>query len=145
VRRRIGRTLFLVVAVFGAATIVFGATRSYAVAFVALLVLSGADAVSVFIRSTIVPLATPDRMRGRVMAVENVFIGASNELGAFESGVASTLLGVGPAVVLGGALTLGVVGVWWLLFPPLRDIDRFDDVTVDETVQASTDAHVLDS
>ena len=112
--RRIGRTLFAAVAVFGAATIVFGATTSYAVAFVALIVLSGADAVSVFIRTTIVPLATPDHMRGRVMAVENVFIGASNELGAFESGVAATLLGVGPAVVLGGVLTLGVVGVWWL-------------------------------
>ena len=74
-------------------------TSSYVVAFVALVVLSGADAVSVFIRATIVPLATPDHMRGRVMAVENVFIGASNELGAFESGVAGTLLGVGPAVV----------------------------------------------
>ena len=104
VSRRIGRTLFVVVAVFGAATIVFGATTSYAVAFVALIVLSGADAISIFIRNTIVPLATPDHMRGRVMAVENVFIGASNELGAFESGVASTLLGVGPAVVLGGVL-----------------------------------------
>ena len=67
-------------------------------------------------------------MRGRVMAVENVFIGASNELGAFESGVAAALLGVGPAVTLGGVLTLGVVGLWWSLFPPLRDIDRFEDV-----------------
>ena len=93
--------------------------------------LAGADAVSVFIRATIVPLATPDHMRGRVMAVENVFIGASNELGAFESGVAGSLLGVGPAVTLGGVLTLGVVGVWWFLFPPLRDIDRFEDITVD--------------
>ena len=94
--------------------------------------LAGADSVSVFIRATIVPLATPDHMRGRVMAVENVFIGASNELGAFESGVAGALLGVGPAVVLGGVLTLGVVGMWWFLFPPLRDIDRFEDITVDD-------------
>ena len=129
--RRIGRTLYVVVAVFGAATIVFGATTSYAVAFVALIVLSGADAISIFIRNTIVPLATPDHMRGRVMAVENVFIGASNELGAFESGVASTLLGVGPAVVLGGVLTLGVVGIWWFVFPALRDIDRFEDVALE--------------
>jgi hypothetical protein len=67
-------------------------------------------------------------MRGRVMAVENVFIGASNELGAFESGVAGALLGVGPAVTLGGLLTLGVVGLWWVLFPALRDVDRFEDV-----------------
>ena len=98
VRRHVGRTLLVAVAVFGVATIVLGVTGSYVVAFVALLVLAGADSVSVFIRATIVPLATPDRMRGRVMAVENVFIGASNELGAFESGVAGAVLGVGPAV-----------------------------------------------
>ena len=95
------------------------------------MVLAGADAISVFIRATIVPLATPDRMRGRVMAVENVFIGASNELGAFESGVTATLLGVGPAVTLGGILTLGVVGLCWTVFPRLRDIDRFEDVAAD--------------
>ena len=130
VRRHVGRTLLVAVAVFGVATIVLGLTRSYVVAFVALLVLAGADAVSVFIRATIVPLATPDRMRGRVMAVENVFIGASNELGAFESGVAGALLGVGPAVTLGGVLTLGVVGVWWMPVPaaarhrPLRGRHR---------------------
>jgi hypothetical protein len=127
-RRRIGRHLLTVVAIFGAGTVVLGLTHDYTTAFVALVVLSGADAVSVFIRATIVPLATPDHMRGRVSAVENVFIGASNEVGAFESGVASTLLGVGPAVVLGGALTMAVVGVWAVVFPDLRDIDRFDDV-----------------
>ena len=75
-------------------------------------------------------------MRGRVMAVENVFIGASNELGAFESGVLGSVLGVAPAVTLGGVLTLGVVGVWWRLFPSLRDIDRFEDVAVDSAVPA---------
>ena len=128
IRARVGHTLLVAVAVFGAATLVFGLTRSYVVAFAALVVLSSADAISVYIRSTIVPLATPDHMRGRVMAVENVFIGASNELGAFESGVAASLFGVGPAVVLGGVLTLGVVGVWWFLFPALRDIDRFEQI-----------------
>ena len=128
VRRQVGTTLLVAVAVFGAATVVLGVTRSYVLAFVALLVLSGADAVSVFIRATIVPLATPDEMRGRVMAVENVFIGASNELGAFESGVAGALLGVGPAVWLGGLLTMGVVGVASFVFPDLRDIDRFEDL-----------------
>jgi MFS family permease len=136
VRRRVGRTLLVAVSVFGVATIVLGVTRSFGVAFVALLVLAGADSVSVFIRATIVPLATPDHMRGRVMAVENVFIGASNELGAFESGVAGAVLGVGPAVWLGGVLTLGVVGTWSLAFPTLRDIDRFEDITVDEDVRA---------
>jgi len=130
-RRRIGRWLLIVVGVFGAATVVLGLTQRYAVAFVALVVLAGADAVSVFIRSTIVPLATPDPMRGRVSAVENVFIGASNEVGSFESGVAAALLGVGPAIVLGGIATMGVVGLWSLIFPDLRDIDRFEDVMVD--------------
>lgn len=128
VRRSVGRVLLGVVAVFGVATVALGLTTSYVIAFVALVVLAGADAVSVFIRATIVPLATPDAMRGRVSAVENVFIGASNELGAFESGVAAHLLGVAPAVVLGGVLTCGVVGLWWLRFPELRDIDRFSDL-----------------
>jgi predicted MFS family arabinose efflux permease len=128
VRRHVGTTLLTAVAVFGAATVALGLTSSYAVAFVALLILAGADAVSVFIRATIVPLATPDEMRGRVMAVENVFIGASNELGAFESGVAGALLGVGPAVWLGGLLTIGVVGMTSAVFPDLRRIDRFEDL-----------------
>jgi MFS family permease len=128
VSRHIGRTLFTVVAIFGVATVVLGLTRNYVVAFVALLVLSGADAVSVFVRATLVPLATPDHMRGRVMAVENVFIGASNELGAFESGVAALFLGVGPAVALGGLLTLAVVGLWSRHFVELRRIDTFSEV-----------------
>jgi MFS family permease len=128
VQRRIGKVLLTVVAVFGVATVALGLTTTYAVAFAALIVLAGADAVSVFIRSTIVPLATPDAMRGRVMAVENVFIGASNELGAFESGVAAHFLGVATAVVLGGVATCAVVGIWWLGFAELRDIDRFTDL-----------------
>ena len=130
-RRHIGRWLLFVVAVFGAGTMVLGLTHSYTVAFSALVVLSAADAVSVFIRTTIVPLATPDNMRGRVSAVENVFVGASNEVGSFESGVASALIGVGPAVVLGGAMTIGIVGVWSVIFPELRDVDRFEDVAVE--------------
>jgi predicted MFS family arabinose efflux permease len=143
VRRHVGRTLYIAVFIFGAATVVLGVTGSYGLAFVALLILAGADAVSVFIRATIVPLATPDRMRGRVMAVENVFIGASNELGAFESGVAGAVLGIGPAVWVGGLLTMGVVGTWSVLFPDLRDIDRFEDL--DTSVHASGDEGVLDS
>jgi hypothetical protein len=125
VTRHVGRVLLTVIAVFGLATIALGATRSYAVAFVALLVASGADAVSVFIRATLVPLVTPPTMRGRVLAVENVFIGASNELGAFESGVAGQLLGPAAAVGLGGVATLAVAAAWWVLFPALRDVDRF--------------------
>jgi MFS family permease len=123
--RRVGRRLLGAVATFGVATVVLGLTHDYAVAIVAMAVLSGADAVSVFIRATLVPLVTPPTMRGRVLAVENVFIGASNELGAFESGVAGQALGPAPAIVLGGVATLVVAGGWWRLFPALRDVDRF--------------------
>ena len=124
-------------------TIVLGTTRSYAVAFVALMVLSGADSISVFIRATLVPLATPPSKRGRVLAVENVFIGASNELGAFESGVAAALLGVGPAVVLGGVATLAVVALWTRWFPELRHVDTFDDAAVsDHASPAAADPSV---
>ena len=125
VRRQVGRRLLLAVGVFGVATVVLGVTTSYVVALLALAVLSGADAVSVFIRATLVPLVTPEQTRGRVMAVENVFIGASNELGAFESGVTGQLMGPAPAVVLGGVATIVVAGAWWRLFPDLREVDAF--------------------
>ena len=130
-QRRVGPTLLAAVGLFGVGTIVLGLTRSYVVAFAALVVLGGADAVSIFIRGTVVPLATPEEMRGRVLAVEYVFIGGSNELGAFESGVAGALLGVVGAVVFGGVGTLAVVGIWWVLFPELRRIDRFIEVSPD--------------
>jgi predicted MFS family arabinose efflux permease len=125
VSRRIGSTLLISVALFGIGTIALGVTTSFAVAFVALLVLSGADAFSVFIRSTLVPLVTPADKRGRVLAVEAVFIGASNELGAFESGVLGQLLGPAAAVVLGGVGTLAVAAIWWGTFPDLRRVDAF--------------------
>jgi MFS family permease len=131
VMRFVGRRLLFAVAVFGVMTIVLGRTSSYAVAFIAIVVLSAADMVSVFIRSTLVPLVTPDEKRGRVLAVESVFIGASNELGAFESGVAAAVVGTPIAVVSGGVATLVVVGTWWFKFPALRDVDRFEDVTVE--------------
>jgi MFS family permease len=126
-QRKVGRTLLLVVAIFGVFTIVLGATRVYAIAFVAMAILSGADAISVFIRSTLVPLITPFDKRGRVLAVESVFIGASNELGAFESGVAGQLLGSSGAIVLGGAATLVIAGTYWVAFPGLRDVDGFPE------------------
>ncbi|MEC8999121.1 MAG: MFS transporter [Actinomycetota bacterium] len=127
-RRNLGRTLLVVVAVFGLATIGLGLTRSFAVAFLAIVVLAGADAVSMFIRLTLVPLATPEDMRGRVLAVENVFIGASNELGAAESGLTAAVMGLVGAVVFGGAATLVVVALWWRWFPDLRDMDTFDEI-----------------
>ena len=128
IRRRVGPTLLTAVAVFGLATIVLGLTRSYVVAFLSLMVLAAADAISMFIRATLVPLATPEAMRGRVLAVENVFIGASNELGAVESGVVGQWLGIVAAVVTGGVGTLVVVAGFVLFAPALRSIDRFSDV-----------------
>lgn len=128
VTRRVGPTLFIVVGVFGLATLVLGITTSYIVAFVSLVVLAASDMVSVFIRSTLVPLVTPDDKRGRVMAVENVFIGASNELGAFESGVAAQALGTRTAVVGGGLATIVVVAVYSIFFPTLRRVDRFEEL-----------------
>jgi MFS family permease len=125
IQRRVGRILLVAVATFGVWTIVLGVTRSFALAFVAILALSAADAVSMFIRSTLVPLATPPEMRGRVLAVENVFIGASNELGGFESGVVGQFLGTTGSIVLGGIGTLVVAVAWGVLFSPLRRVDRF--------------------
>ncbi len=124
-RRRIGPILFGCVALFGLATVVLGLTSSFAIAFGSLFVMSAADAVSVFIRATLVPLITPDAYRGRVLAVENVFIGASNELGAFESGVTGQWFGAPAAIVLGGAATIVVVVVAAVAFPALRRIDGF--------------------
>lgn len=128
VTRLVGRKLLFVVGLFGVMTILLGVTTDYVVAFVALVVLSGADMISVFIRGTLVPLVTPDDKRGRVTAVENVFIGASNELGAFESGVAAQAFGTQAAVVGGGVATVAIVGLWWVFFPSLRDVDRFEEL-----------------
>ena len=127
-QRQIGRGLLLAVFVFGASTVVLGLTHSYAMAFVALMILAGADMVSVYIRGSLVPLVTPDEKRGRVMAVENVFIGASNELGAFESGLMAQAIGLPATVIGGGVATIAIVGVWWFSFPSLRDVDRFEDL-----------------
>jgi MFS family permease len=130
IRRHVGRVLLSFVAVFGVCTILLALTTQYLVAFGLLLVAAAADSVSVFIRSTVVPLATPASMRGRVLAVENVFIGASNELGHVESGVAAAVFGLVGAMVFGGVGTLAVVVIWWRWFPALRDVDRFADAQV---------------
>ena len=127
-RRHVGRALFCAVGVFGAATVLLGVTHVYAIAFLALIVLAGADMVSVFVRGSLVPLVTPDEKRGRVLAVENVFIGASNELGAFESGMAAQYLGVPFAVIGGGVATIAIVGVCVFAFPSLRKVDKFEDL-----------------
>jgi len=123
---RAGRTLLLVVGTFGVSMVVFGLSRWFWLSAIALAVSGFADMFSMNIRSTTVALATPNRLLGRVNAVENVFIGASNELGAFESGAAAALLGAVPAVVAGGALTIGLALVWPRLFPALAAVDRLD-------------------
>lgn len=118
-RRHVGRVMFTAVALFGVATIVFALSRSMPLSFLALMVLGGADMVSVVIRASLVQLETPDEMRGRVSAVNAIFIGSSNELGEFESGVTAAWFGVVPAAVLGGVGTLLVVLIWMRLFPQL--------------------------
>jgi MFS family permease len=124
IRRGAGVKMLACVALFGAATIVFGLSRSFTLSLAALLVVGGADMVSVFVRSALVQLATPDAMRGRVSAVNMVFIGASNEVGEFESGVVAQWLGAVPSVVLGGIGTLLVVAIWAWRFPELRAVSR---------------------
>ena len=127
-RRRAGVTMFASVAVFGLATVVFALSRSIALSVVALAVLGAADMVSVVLRLTVVQLATPPEMRGRVSAVNMLFIGASNELGEFESGLTARWLGVVRAAVVGGVGTLAVVALWAWRFPELRRISRPEDV-----------------
>ena len=126
--RHAGRTLLLVVGLYGASMIVFGLSRFYLLSLLALGVSGFVDMFSMNIRSTTVALATPDRLRGRVAAVEMVFVSASNQLGAFESGLAAFLVGTVPAVVGGGAITVLIAVTWSRFFPALARVDRMQDV-----------------
>jgi MFS family permease len=126
--RHAGRTLLLVVGAYGVSIVVFGLSRWFVLSAVALAAGGFVDMISMNIRSMIVALATPNPLRGRVNAVEGVFIGASNELGAFESGVAAALLGAVPAVVAGGVVTVLLAAIWPRFFPALTRIDRLEDV-----------------
>jgi len=123
-RNRVGKIMLFCVAGFGAFTIVFGISRSLTLSLMALFLVGASDMVSIVVRSTLVQIATPDAVRGRVNAVDMIFIGASNELGEFESGLTAHLFGTVPAVILGGVGTLIVVALWAWLFPDLRDVDR---------------------
>ena len=124
VERRVGRVLLMAVAMFGVCMIVFGISRNFVVSLVALAVSGGADMVNVVIRQTLVQLETPDAMRGRVSAVNSIFIGASNQLGEFESGATAALLGPVGSVVAGGIGTVLVAATWFRLFPSLARRDR---------------------
>ncbi len=127
-RRHVGPWMFGGVVLYGIATIVFGVSTSFVLSLGALAAMGAGDMVSVYIRHLLVQLETPDAIRGRVSAVNSVFIGASNELGEFESGVTAAWWGIVPAVVVGGAATLAVAGVWARLFPVLRRLDEFSKV-----------------
>jgi len=127
-QKKAGVTMFACVAGFGAATVVFGLSTSFLLSAVALIAMGSFDMVSVYVRQSLVQLGTPDAMRGRVSAVSMVFVGASNELGEFESGMTAAWFGTVPAVVLGGIGTLVVVGLWAWRFKELREVDRLDRV-----------------
>ena len=124
ITRRVGGWLFAGVAVFGMAIVVFGLSTSFPASLLALVVMGGADMVSVYIRHMLIQLETPDAIRGRVSAVSAVFIGASNELGEFESGVTAAWWGLAPAVIVGGTATLVVTALWTRLFPSLWVMDE---------------------
>jgi MFS family permease len=126
VHRKAGRAMFTGVVIFGIATIVFGLSRSFPLSLAMLALLGGADMVSVYVRQTLIQVVTPDAMRGRVAAVSFLFIGASNELGEFESGVTARLFGPVLAAVAGGIGCLIVTGTWYGLFPQLRNVDRLE-------------------
>ena len=115
----VGKIMYIAVATFGAATILFGLSEHLILSMIALFILGASDMISVVIRSTLVQLETPDDMRGRVSAANSIFIGSSNQLGEFESGATAALFGVVPAIVLGGFGTIAVVGIWMYLFPSL--------------------------
>jgi MFS family permease len=124
--RRVGMRMFQAVIVFGIATVVFALSRSVRLSLAALAVMGAADMVSVVIRLSLVQLATPDDMRGRVGAVNYLFVNASNQLGEFESGMTASLFGAMPAAVLGGVGTIMVALLWMKLFPALRDVERLE-------------------
>lgn len=123
IRKRAGLTMFSCVFAFGVFTVVFGLSRNLSISVLSLLLAGAADTVSVIVRSTLVQLSVPDSMRGRVSAVNGIFIGASNEFGQFESGLTAQWLGTVPAVLFGGVGTMAVVIIWALWFPKLRKLD----------------------
>jgi len=135
-RKRAGRSLFVCVTIFGAATIVFGLSRSLWVSLLALAIAGAADTISVIIRGSVVQLATPPEMRGRVSAVNSLFIGASNELGEFESGLTAQWWGAVRATVIGGIGSLVVAGIWSAAFPRLRNAGELTT----ESLRAQIDA-----
>ncbi len=141
IRRHSGALMFVCVAIFGAATIVFGVSHTLVVSLIALFFVGASDMVSVVIRSAILQLATPQEMRGRVSAVNSLFVGASNELGEFESGLTAHWWGAVRAVIYGGIGSLMVTGIWSVLFPSLR---RADELTADALLRVELEQSLQD-
>lgn len=125
-RRNTGGWMFGGVAAFGAATIVFGLSESFWLSMAALIVLGGGDMLSVYVRSSLIQLSTPDKMRGRVSAASSIFVSASNELGEFRAGTMGAVIGAVPSVVAGGMAALGIAALWAWMFPELRKADRLE-------------------
>ena len=126
IRHRAGLAMFVGVALFGAGTVLFGASQTVWLSIGALMLMGASDMISVYVRETLIVLWTPDEVRGRVNAVNMVFVGASNELGEFRAGTMASLFGAVPAVVIGGAGTLAVAAIWAMGFPQLRKIDSLE-------------------
>ncbi len=126
--RRVGAWMFWAVGIYGVATLVFGLSSIFWLSIVALIVTGAADEISVYVRASLIQLATPDEMKGRVTSVSFIFISASNELGEFESGVAARFLGPIGAVILGGSVAIGVALLWTRLFPELAKADSFEGI-----------------
>ena len=126
IHRHAGRWMFAGVAAFGLATLAFAVSKLLWLSVLALAILGASDMISVYVRQSLVQIVTPDAMRGRVSAVSTLFIGASNELGEFETGIVARLLGPVGAAIFGGVGSLGITGLWSRLFPSLRDADRLD-------------------
>ena len=139
INRHVGKVMFAAVALFGLANLVFALSHWFVLSMLALAVAGAADMVSVYIRSALVQFSTPDSMRGRVNAVNMLFIGSSNELGEFRAGSSAAWFGAVPAAILGSLCTLGVVGGWMTLFKPLRDVDRLEDAARVSGVENSSD------
>jgi MFS family permease len=132
IERHVGLAMFVVVAIYGAATMIFAVSTFFPLSLIALAILGASDAVSVVLRFSLVQIETPDDKRGRVSAINYLFVGSSNTLGEFESGAVAAWLGAVPSVLIGGIGALLAAGVWMMLFPDLRRIDRFQPADNDK-------------
>jgi len=142
IERRAGKRMLVCVAIFGAATVLFGVSKSLPLSLAALFIVGASDMVSVVIRSSVLQLATPPEMRGRVSAVNSLFVGASNELGEFESGLTAQWWGAVRAVVIGGIGSMVITGLWAVFFPSLRRADALTPEALLETERAQTGQEV---